>query len=50
MKRKDLVDAWTRDNYVNQLLRMRREQLAIRRPDPFKTAASSVGYDMRSAR
>jgi hypothetical protein len=50
MKRKDLVDAWTRDNYVNQLLRMRREQLAIRRPDPFKTAANSVGYDMRSAR
>ena len=52
MKRKDLVDAWDRDKFCKQLLRMRKEQLVLRRPDPFQTAKQSqsgagVGFDMR---
>jgi hypothetical protein len=52
-KQRELTDAWARDSYMKQLLKMRREQLATKRPNAFETfkqgaGDQSVGYDVRS--
>merc|ERR1711971_906065 len=58
IKAKQMKDAWERDSYMKTALKVRREQLARARPNPFAPTADddnsdarsdySVGFDVRS--